>query len=234
MPVAKKGKKAVAKQIRSAIGRVYDPRDGKLIARSKSAVEKLVKSIRADFKRAESARNRASKRRYRGAKKIETQQKHNAEYRRAAKQAARLAQKLEKAELQARRVKVAVADVRPRAPKLPRVIEIGVSYSAAKGVASDVNFNIRVRRKDGLGVTDDDANRALLAIAYGNESDLPDDLKVSAVDWARPSKIGRGGMYEKRDRDGDNAFSFSSIVATILAEELPFRIGEVKPDRIGL
>jgi ATPase subunit of ABC transporter with duplicated ATPase domains len=234
MPVAKKSKRALEKKIRSAIGRVYDPRDGKLIARSTSAVQKLVADVRRDYKKAEAARNRAARKRFGGAKKIETQRKYNADYQKSAKQAARLAKKLEKAELQARRVKVSVAEARPRAPKLPRVLEIGISYSAAKGIASDVNFNIRVRRKDGLGVTDEDADRALLAIAYGNANDMPDDLKVSAVDWARPSKVGRGGMYEKRDRDGDNAFSFSSIVATMIAGNLPFRVGEVKPDRIGL
>jgi len=231
---ARKTKTQRAKQIRNAIGRVYDPRDGKLIKRTASAVQKVVGEIRREYKKAESARNRAARKRFGGAKKIETQRKYNTDYQKSAKQAARLAKKLEKAESQARRVKVSVADTRPRTPKLPRVIEIGVSYSAAKGIASDVNFNIRVRRTDGLGVTDDDANRALLAIAYGNANDLPDDLEVSAVDWARPSKIGRGGMYEKRDRDGDNAFSFSSIVATMLTENLPFRVGDVKPDRIGL
>ena len=225
----KKGKSSKQRAIAEKIGRVYDPRTGHLIPRTAKAVERVASAVLKEYRRAVAKRNKAARQRYGGAKKPETQRRYDRQYRDAARAVAKFARKLDVAQDQLRRTRVAVTR-----RVLPKVLEIGLSYSAAKGIASDVNFNIRVRKTDGSGLTVEDARRAMRAIAAGDEGGMPDDLEVSAVDWSRPSRVSRGGTAAaKRNRDGANAFAFANILAVAMDEQLPIRIGEVKDDRIG-
>lgn len=213
--------------IREAVGRLYDPRTGYVIKQSKQAAKELVADITKEYRGAQRARDVAARRAYRGAKTPAKQKEIRDAFRSASRKAQRLGEKLAKAETQLRNT-IAVVDE----PKLPKVVEIGVSYEASKGASSNVNFNIRLSRARG-GIAQGDIDAALSALASGNPNELPSGIKVSGVNWARPSKFKKGSMYEKDGRP-DDAWSFSSIIATCLAEEIPLRIGDVKPDRVGL
>lgn len=232
--MAAKKKRASAKKPKPPVLR--DPLTGKFVRGGVGVAKRLEAKVVKAYRKAQRDRNRAARKRFGGAKKVETQRKQNRVYREAAKKAARLSEKLDKATKQRSKAESERA-LRPKArKKAVRVIEVGINYTASKGPASDVNFNIRITRTDGGGVSISDARRALDALATGNENEMPDDLNVTAVDWASPSRVSgkTGQMREKHNQKPDNVFSFSSIISTVLAENIPLRIGEVKEDRIGL
>lgn len=209
-------------------GALRDPLTGKFVSKSVSVAKSLLSAVKREFRKAQSARTKAARKRFGGAKLPETRKRNDRAYAKAARSAARLAKKLDAAERQLSAVRAEHAE---RVAPLPKEIEIGISYDAKKGPTSDVNFNIRVSRVDGRGVTEADARRALEAIATGNAAEMPSDLEVSGTDWTSPGSKRRSTRW---GMDGDNAFAFSDIVATAIAKRLPLRIGEVKADRIGL
>lgn len=205
-----------------------DPLTGQFVKYSLANARRIEASVRKAYRAAQSARAKAARKRFGGAKTPKKQREQNRAYYAAAKRAAKLSMKLDQATKQR-----SATEAKRR--RLPRVIEVGITYKARKGPASDVNFNIRISRTDGGGVTESDARRALDALATGNPNEMPRDLRVSAVDWASPSRVDRRGQARtRRDMPSDNVFSFASIISTVIANRDALRIGEVKADRIGL
>lgn len=223
----KSSKGSVRKRVKLT-GALRDPLTGKFVSKSVASAKAILAAVKREFKKARSARFKAARKRFGGAKLPATRKRQDKAYAQAAKAAARLAQKLDKAE---RQLSATRAEYQELTSPLPEEMEIGVSYDAKKGPTSDVNFNIRVRRVDGLGITEADVRRALEAIATGNMAEVPSDLEVSGTDWTSPGSKRRS---TRTDMSGDNAFAFSDIIATAIAKKLPIRVGEVKADRIGL
>jgi hypothetical protein len=187
----------------------------------------MVKAVVREYRGAVKQRTKAAATRRKGAKLPATQKKQDKAYRDAAKKVAKLERSVLSAQSQ-----LPV----PRARSLPKVMEIGLTYSAAKGrIASDVNVNIRIRRTDGRGVSEDDAKRALFAIGSG-EASLPDDLEVSGVEWQRPQKSGRSGSSSWKQGSEGDVWNFHPIVSSLLfpsrsgADYGAFRMGHVKED----
>lgn len=209
---------------------VRDPRTGKFVSGSPAAVRKLAKEVARDYRAAVKERNQWAKKRRAGAKLPTTLKRYTKAYRQAAQKVARLEKK----------VVVAQQMVpTPRAPRLPRVIEIGLNYGAAKGATSDVNINVRISRTDGRGVSENDAKRALFAIA-SDERDIADDLRITGVEWQRPSKATERRAPTWRSGEPDDVWSFQSIFAHVLfggkgkahADYSDFRFGHVKEDEL--
>lgn len=216
---AKKKKRPVVK---SSVAR--DPRTGRFVKATAANLRRIAKAVAADYRKAVSSRNKWARKRHEGAKQPATLKRYDKMYRAEARRAAKLAEKAVKA-----RAQVPVSRVR-----LPKVIEVGLDYEAAKGTPSDININIRIRRTDGRGISQSDAKRAIVAIAQG-ESELPDDLEVSAVRWQRPQKVTRRGAPTGwRHGDPEDVFSFTSILAHVVFNENGegLRFGHVKEDEL--
>lgn len=215
---------ASRKNKKKALPQLRDPLTGYFAKASLAAARKIERTLAKLYRQAQSLRNKAARQRFGGAKLASTRKKQDKAYRDAARQVARIGQKLTKAQDQ-------LSDFEATSRRLPKVVEVGVSYNAKSGASSDVNFNIRIRRKGAGGVSDKDVRRVLEAIASGDPNQMPRGFEVTGMDWSSP---GRKRKYERTSQDGDNVWSFSDIVGTVLAEKAPLRIGEPKDDRIGL
>lgn len=228
-PKRKVGKSKVkgSKKARVKLPSLRDPRTGLFIKRTVAAVRKVAKEIGRAYRKAAAERNKWARARHRGAKRTETLTKYTQKYQRAMRRAASLAPKLARAQQQVSLVEAQSSQVR-----LPRVMEVGVDYSAARGAGHDVNFNIRVARVDGRGVSEADAKRAVTAIAEGEKS-LPSDLRITAVEWGRPSRQRSGGIAMKRGSSED-VWSFADILAEVVINRKGdgLRIGHVKDDEL--
>jgi hypothetical protein len=217
------------KVLRLSSGPLRDPRSGKFIKATKANVERIAREVAREYRKAVADRNKWARKRFAGAKQATTLKRIDKAYRTAARKAAKLAPKVAKVQEQVSEAKAMTSRVR-----LPRVIEFGLNYQASRGIAGDVNINIRVRRADGRGISKDDAWRAIMAIARGERS-IPGDLEIAAVEWQRPSrgdtKGRRGGGW--RRGDSEDVWSFSSIIAEMVFGKEKgngIRIGEVKED----
>ena len=205
-----------------------DPRTGRFVSGSPSSLRKLAKLIKREYDQAVRERNQWAKKRRRGAKLPQTLDRYNRQYRQAAKKVAQLEQKV----VQAQRLVPP-----PRQRPGSRVIEVGLNYSAAKGIASDVNINIRVSRTDGRPISIEDAKRALKAIA-SDEREGAENLRVSGVEWQRPARATERRAPTWRSGDPDDVWSFQAILAHVIfggrrGESYDaFRFGEVKEDEL--
>lgn len=204
-----------------------DPRSGRFIKATVGAVRKVAREIGKMYRKAASDRNKWARARYRGAKRPETLAKYTKQYRKAMKRAADLAPKLARAQQQ-----VSAMESKSSRIRLPKVMEVGVDYSAVRGSGSDVNFNIRVARTDGGGISESDVMRAVTAIAEGEKS-LPPDLRITGVSWGRPSRQ-RGENFRIRHGSAEDAWSFGDILSEVVINRKGdgLRVGHIKPDEL--
>lgn len=227
MASRKKQPKKKGTKVRGALPLNFRPRDpltGKFIKPTVAAIKKAERDAKAAYRKASSERNKAARSRFKGAKTAAKRRELDRRYRRAARAAARIAEKLRIAEAQRREAE----SQRPGRRKAS-VIEIGLNYESAKAT-SDVNINVRIRKKRGA-VTDDDAYAVIEALGVGDE--IPPEYEVTAVEWQRPSRSGmRGDAWRGGSKPSDLAAldNFASIFWTAFREygHDGFRIGGVK------
>lgn len=229
---AKKRKAAAPRRVPAA----RDPRTGRFTKGTATNLRKIAGEISRELRKAKSTRKKFAGKLRSGAKSPKKLKDWEKQYRDAWKKESKLGKKL--------------VDVKEKIPvrrqRLPQEIEIGIDYSADKKRTSDVNVNFRVSRKDGQGVSREDAERAILAVAYG-EAGFPSDLVVKSVQWQSPWKATERRDASWRRGEGGDLFSFENIFKTVVfpgfrsgaAPVLDdftfiehFRMGDVKDDEL--